>query len=55
MASALVLPPPLPEEDVPEVTQYTLPGYPTPVIRRFRRQTSSMQGNIIRLLKVTDK
>ena len=49
--------PPPPENEVPEVTQYTLPGYPTPVIkhrRRFRRQTSSIQGNIIRLLKVTD-
>ena len=45
--------PPLSTEEVPEVKQYFLPGYPTPVLRRVKRQTSSIQGNIIRLLKVT--
>jgi len=48
-------PPPAPEDaPAPGVWQYTLPGYRTPVIQRVRRQTSSIQGNIIRLLKATD-
>ena len=48
-------PPPAPQDaPAPGVWQYTLPGYRTPVIQRVRRQTSSIQGNIIRLLKVND-